>query len=76
MKEWELDYEWLRVRHLVKKTFDRTDLPDLNAILFLMAGPTTSYGARWKPRGWKPRKTYSKNMPFNTSGNLNWKMAD
>lgn len=36
MKEWELDYEWLRVRHLVKKTFGRADLPDLNAILFLI----------------------------------------
>jgi hypothetical protein len=36
MKEWELDYEWLRVKHLVKKTFDRADLPDLNAILFLI----------------------------------------
>ncbi|MEQ8706940.1 MAG: hypothetical protein RIC19_23610 [Phaeodactylibacter sp.] len=36
MKEWELDYKWLRVRHLVKKTFDRTALPDLNAILFLI----------------------------------------
>jgi len=31
-----LDYEWLRVRHLVRKTFERTDLPDLNAILFLI----------------------------------------
>jgi hypothetical protein len=36
MTEWKLDYEWLRVRHLVKKTFNRTDLPDLNAILFLI----------------------------------------
>lgn len=36
MKEWELDYEWLRVRHLVKKAFGRDALPDLNAILFLI----------------------------------------
>jgi hypothetical protein len=36
MKEWELDYDWLRVRHLVKKAFDREALPDLNAILFLI----------------------------------------
>lgn len=36
MKEWELDYDWLRVRHLVKKSFGREALPDLNAILFLI----------------------------------------
>ncbi|MCI5080434.1 MAG: hypothetical protein MRY78_02010 [Saprospiraceae bacterium] len=37
MKEtWELDFEWLRVRHLVKKRFGKDQLPDLNAILFLI----------------------------------------
>ncbi len=36
MEEWELDFQWLRVRHFVKKTLGRTDLPDLNAILFLI----------------------------------------
>lgn len=36
MEEWELDYEWLRVRHLVKDAFERDNLPDLNAILFLI----------------------------------------
>lgn len=36
MEEWELDFEWLRVRHLVKDALKRDTLPDLNAILFLI----------------------------------------
>ncbi len=36
MEEWELDFEWLRVRHLIKDLFNRPQLPDLNAILFLI----------------------------------------
>jgi len=36
MESWELDFEWLRVQHLVKDTMDKERLPDLNAILFLI----------------------------------------
>lgn len=36
MEEWQLDFEWLRVRHIVKRSFGREALPDLNAILFLI----------------------------------------
>jgi len=36
MEEWATDFEWLRVRHLVKKRFGRDTLPNLNAILFLI----------------------------------------
>lgn len=36
MEEWQLDFEWLRVRHWVKDRFGRSTLPDLNAILFLV----------------------------------------
>jgi len=36
MEEWNLDFEWLRVRHLVKDTMGRDTLPDLNAVLFLI----------------------------------------
>lgn len=36
MEEWELDFEWLRVRHIVKEAMNREELPDLNAILFLV----------------------------------------
>lgn len=33
---WELEFEWLQIRHLVKDRFQRDSLPDLNAILFLI----------------------------------------
>ncbi len=36
MEEWEYDFEWLRVRHIVKKTTRRDALPDLNGILLLI----------------------------------------
>lgn len=36
MEQWELDFEWLRVQHLVKKTMKRDTLPDLDAVLFLI----------------------------------------
>lgn len=36
MEEWNLDFEWLRVRHIVKDAFQRDKLPDLNSILFLI----------------------------------------
>ncbi len=36
MEEWQLDFEWLQVRHKVKKALGRDNLPDLNAILFLI----------------------------------------
>ncbi len=36
MDEWQLDFEWLRVRHLIKERFRRDTLPDLNAVLFLI----------------------------------------
>lgn len=36
MKTWEFDFEWLRVRHIVKRAFGKEGLPDLNAILFLI----------------------------------------
>jgi hypothetical protein len=36
MEEWELDFEWLKVRHKVKDALGKTEIPDLNAILFLV----------------------------------------
>jgi len=36
MEEWEFDFEWLQVRHRIKAQFDKPELPDLNAILFLI----------------------------------------
>ncbi|NND32199.1 MAG: hypothetical protein HKN76_06365 [Saprospiraceae bacterium] len=36
METWELEFEWLRVQHLVKESLSRDKLPDLQAILFLI----------------------------------------
>ena len=36
MKNWEQDFEFQRVRHLIKEKFDRPALPDMNALLFLI----------------------------------------
>jgi len=36
MEDWELDFEWLKVRHFVKDVFKKETLPDLNAVLFLI----------------------------------------
>lgn len=36
MEDWQEDFEWLRIRHIVKDRFGKKTLPDLNAILFLI----------------------------------------
>ncbi|MBK9108576.1 MAG: hypothetical protein IPM92_09470 [Saprospiraceae bacterium] len=36
MEDWELDFEWLRIRHFVKERLGSDGLPDLNAILLLI----------------------------------------
>lgn len=36
MEHWEQDFEWLRVRHIVAKSMNRTSLPDLQTILYLI----------------------------------------
>lgn len=36
MEDWELDFEWLRVQHLVKDAMRRETLPDLNTVLLLI----------------------------------------
>lgn len=36
MEDWELDFEWLRVRHVIKDRFNKEVLPDLNAVLFII----------------------------------------
>lgn len=36
METWELEFEWLRIRHWLKDRFNRDSLPDLNAVLFLI----------------------------------------
>ncbi len=36
MKQWEKDFEWLRVQHIVKDTMGIEKMPDLQGILFLI----------------------------------------
>lgn len=36
MEEWKSDFEWLRVRHIVKDSMKLDKLPDLQSILYLI----------------------------------------
>lgn len=36
MENWELDFEWVRVKHIVKDALGRDSLPDFRTILFLI----------------------------------------
>ncbi len=36
MEDWQIDFEWLRVRHLVKDAMGQDGLPDLQIILLLI----------------------------------------
>lgn len=36
MENWELDFEWLQLRHQIKDSLGKTELPDFRAILFLI----------------------------------------
>lgn len=36
MESWQVEFEWLRVRHFVKDAFKRDKLPDLQTVLFLI----------------------------------------
>ena len=35
-EQWKIDFEWLRIRHLIKDLMGKKQLPDVNAILFLI----------------------------------------
>jgi len=35
-EKWEIDFEWLRIRHLIKDRMGKNQLPDVNALLFLI----------------------------------------
>ena len=36
MEDWELDFEWLAVRHFVQEATKRDALPDLNGVLLMI----------------------------------------
>ncbi len=53
MEDWQLDFEWIRIKHLIKDRFDRDSLPDMNAILFLIGIQELG---RWKNEFTKEEK--------------------
>ena len=53
MEQWKLDFEWLRVQHIVKDSLKRDTLPDLNSILFLIGIQELG---RWKKKFTKEEK--------------------
>lgn len=36
MEDWQIEFEWLKTRHAVKDNMNLKQLPDLNAVLFLI----------------------------------------
>jgi hypothetical protein len=36
MEDWQLDFEWLKVRHFVKDSLQIDKLPDLQSVLYLI----------------------------------------
>jgi hypothetical protein len=36
MEQWEFDFEWLKVKHMIKDVLGNDELPNLNAILFMI----------------------------------------
>ena len=53
MEEWQLDFEWLKVKHQVKELMKRETLPDLNGILLLIGVQELG---RWKAEFSKEEK--------------------
>lgn len=53
MEDWEFDFEWLRVQHIIKKATGHEALPDLNGILFLIGIQELG---RWKKNFSKEEK--------------------
>ncbi|HPN69308.1 MAG TPA: hypothetical protein PLZ32_07305 [Saprospiraceae bacterium] len=36
MEDWQIDFEWLKVRHYIKDALNHEKLPDFQAVLFLI----------------------------------------
>ena len=45
MEAWELDFEWLKIRHIVKDAMKKEHLPDFQTILSLVG---VQESGRWK----------------------------
>jgi hypothetical protein len=53
MEDWEFEFEWLKVRHIVKDAFRQDGLPDLNLVLLLIGIQELG---RWQKRFSKEEK--------------------
>ena len=53
MEDWQLDFEWLHVQHLVKDAMRKDVLPDLNLVLMLIGLQELG---RWKTKFTKEEK--------------------
>jgi hypothetical protein len=36
LESWEIEFEWLKIRHIVKNAMKKDQLPDLQTVLFLI----------------------------------------
>ena len=36
MEQWEIDFHWLKIQHLIKDKFKTPDLPKLDTVLFII----------------------------------------
>ena len=52
-EDWEIDFEWLKVRHFVKDSLGKDDLPTLNAVLLMIGVQELG---RWKETFTKEEK--------------------
>lgn len=53
LETWELDFEWLKVRHLVKNAVGKEELPSMNAVLMMVGMQELG---RWKSSFTKEEK--------------------
>lgn len=53
LEDWELDFEWLKVRHIVKDALNKQALPTLNAVLLMIGIQELG---RWKAQFSKEEK--------------------
>lgn len=53
MEDWQIEFEWLRVRHFVKKSLKTEKLPDLNLVLLMVGIQTLGY---WQGKFTKEEK--------------------
>ena len=53
MEDWELEFEWLQVRHKVKEILNKDTLPDLNLVLLMIGAQELGF---WRKNFTKEEK--------------------